>query len=82
MQLSTCGFTQIANGIDNVVVGREGAMLYDAIHGSMLYVAEDSLPDGIDEVTITMKRGFNACKLDILKKQMMVIGHYLQLVKI
>ena len=64
VQLSTCGFTQIGNGIVNVGVGREGAMLYDAIHGSMLYVAEDSLPDGIDEVTITMKHGFNACKLD------------------
>ena len=43
---------------------REGAILYDTIHGSMLYVAEDSLPDGIDKVTITMKHGFNACKLD------------------
>ena len=32
-------------------------MLYTV--ASMLYVAEDSLPDGIDEVTITMKHGFN-----------------------
>ena len=39
-------------------------MLYDAIHGSVLYVADDTLPDGIDEVTITMKHGFNVCKLD------------------
>ena len=62
--MSTCGFTQIGNGIVNIGVRREGAILYDSIHGSMLYVAEDSLPDGIDEVTITMKHGFNACKLD------------------
>ena len=64
VQLSTCGFTQIGNGIVNIGVRREGAILYDSIHGGMLYVAKDSLPNGIDEVTITTKHGFIACKLD------------------
>ena len=62
MQLSTCGFTQIASEIV-LTVGRDGGVSYDPVHGSMLHVAEDSLPGGIDEVTITRKHGFNACKL-------------------
>lgn len=62
MQLSTCGFTQIGNGIV-LTVQRDGAVSYDPVHGSTLHVAVDSLPDGIDEVTVTRKHGFNACKL-------------------
>ena len=33
------------------------------MHGSTLHVPEDSLPDGIDEVEVIRKHGFNACKL-------------------
>ena len=62
VQFSTFGFTQI--GTDIVLcVERDGAVSYDPVHGSMVYVAENSLPDGVDEVTITRKHGFNACEL-------------------
>ena len=63
VQFSTCGFTQIGSEIV-VSVGSEGAVSYDPVHGTTLYVAMDSLPDGIDEVTVSRKHGFNACKLD------------------
>ena len=46
-----------------LTVGRNGAVSYDPVHGSMLHVSEDSLPDGVNQVTITRKHGFNACKL-------------------
>ena len=62
VELSTCGFTQIGDGIV-ITVRRDGAVSYDPVHGSMLHVAADSLPDDVDEVTITTKHGFNACKL-------------------
>ena len=62
VEFSTCGFTQI--GTDIVLdVGRSGAVSYDPVHGSMICVVENSLPDGVDEVTITRKHGFNACEL-------------------
>ena len=63
MQFSICGFTQIGSEIV-VSVGSEGAVSYDPVHGTTLYVAKDSLPDGIDEVTVSRRHGFNACKLD------------------
>ena len=59
--MSTCGFTQI--GSEVIIVGRDGTMSYDPVHGGMLHVCEDSLPDGIDEVMITRKQGYNSCKL-------------------
>jgi len=62
VQLSTCGFTQIGNETI-LTVGRDGAISYDPVHGSMLHIAEDSLPDGIDEVTVTRNHGYNSCKL-------------------
>jgi len=60
--LSTCDFTQIGNEIV-FIIGRDGVSSYDPVHGSILHVAEDSLPDGIDEVTVTRKHGYNSCKL-------------------
>ena len=62
MKFSTCGFTQIGNEVV-LHVGRNGAVSYDSVHGSMIYVAENSLPDGVDEVIIARKHGFNACEL-------------------
>ena len=61
MKLSTHGVTQI--GSKAFTIGRDGGVSYDPVHGSMLYVAEDSLPDGIDEVTVTIRHGLNPCRL-------------------
>ena len=44
-------------------IGRDGGVNYDPVHGSMLHVAKDSLPDGIDEVTVTRRHRLNPCKL-------------------
>ena len=62
MEFSTCGFKQIGSEIV-LHVGKNGVVSYDPVHGSMICVAENSLPDGVDEVTIKRKHGFDTCGL-------------------
>ena len=61
VKASTYNITQMESKA--FTVGRDGAVNYDPVHGSSLHVAEDSLPDGIDEVTIIRRHGLNPCKL-------------------
>ena len=60
MQLSTSDFTQIGSEV-TITVGRDGAFIYDPIHGTTLFIPRDSLPVGTSSVEITRKSGFNTC---------------------
>ena len=58
-----CSFTQI--GDDGVMtVGRDVNTYYDPVHGITLHVPEDSLPQHVEKVEVTIKVGFTEHQLD------------------
>ena len=59
----THSFTQI--GDDGVMtVGRDVNTYYDPVHGITLHVPEDSLPQHVEKVEVTIKVGFTEHQLD------------------
>ena len=57
---STCGFMEIGSA-QTFTVGRDGVYIYDPVHGTTLFIPNNSLPKGTGEIEITRKSGFNAC---------------------
>jgi len=54
---SACGFMVIGN-VDSFTVGRDGALIYDPVQGTTLFIDNDSLPKGTNDVKITRRIGF------------------------
>ena len=56
------GFMAIGNA-DTFTVGGDGVSNYDPVHGTILFIPGNSLPEGIDNVEITKRVGFSTCSL-------------------
>ncbi|XP_065887502.1 uncharacterized protein [Dysidea avara] len=61
MNYSACGFMEIGNA-QTFTVERDGASIYDPVHGTTLFIPNNSLPKGTSEIEITRRSGFDACK--------------------
>ena len=55
---STHDFMQVGNDIV-FTVGRDGKTCYNPVHGITLHIPDNSLPDGIEQIKITIKVGFS-----------------------
>jgi len=49
--------------VDTFTVDRDGASIYDPVHGTTLFITSDSLPMETNDVEITRRSGYNACNL-------------------
>ncbi|XP_065887373.1 uncharacterized protein [Dysidea avara] len=58
----SCGFMMLGNE-ETFIVGREGAYIYDPVHGTTLFIPIDSLPKGTKNIDITRRSGFSASNL-------------------
>ena len=58
-------FVQIGNDSGVFTVGRDSKTHYDPVHGITLHIPSDSLPCGVDQITVSIKVGFSYHNLDV-----------------